>query len=115
MIGRIMTVAVAIRRWYRMPASLVKTDRATGSVRIWGRSVTMSGQRNSFQLKMTRNSPIVTRAGRASGTMIWKRNRMFEQPSIRAALYRLSGTDKKYWRSRKMQNALAVHGRISAV
>src|SRR6267378_3753320 len=72
----------------------------------------MSGHWKAFHDPRNVIRPAVIRAGIERGRTMLQRNRRCPAPSIRAASASSFGIDRKNWRMRKIENALAMKGTI---
>ena len=92
------------------PVSSVRPD-VTVPISDW--VVKTSGHSRSFQLFTNVKIPSVSSAGTAFGSTMLRKMRNSLAPSMRAALSRSRGRDRKNWRRKKMPNASAARGAIS--
>src|SRR6266567_8462221 len=72
----------------------------------------MSGHWNAFHDARKVMRPAVIRAGTERGRTMLQRKRRCPAPSIRAASASSLGIERKNWRKRKMEKALAMKGTI---
>ena len=75
-----------------------------------GERMMTSGHRKLFQLAMNAKTATVARAGRISGTTIWRKIRRWLAPSMVAASSSSRGTDSMACLRRKTPNAEAMLG-----